>query len=60
MLPTSADAAPLEAPKNAKPMVVHIADPDGAELHIHSGDRTTVVRDRDLVVRIQRAAAKGV
>jgi photosystem II stability/assembly factor-like uncharacterized protein len=58
VLPTSADAAPLKAPKHAKPMVVHIADPDGAELCIHSGERSTVVRDRDLVIRIQRAAAK--
>jgi hypothetical protein len=39
-------------------MVVHIPDADGAELHVHVGEETRVVRDRELVVRIQRAAAK--
>jgi hypothetical protein len=58
VLPGSADAAPLRPPRDAKPMVVHIPDADGAELHVHVGEETRVVRDRELVVRIQRAAAK--
>ncbi len=58
-LPGSADAAtPLQAPRDAKPMLVHIADPDGAELHIHTGENSTVVRDRELVIRLQRATGK--
>lgn len=58
VMPTAADAAPLRAPRNAKPMVVHIPDANGAELHMHVDAETTVVHDRDLVIRIQRAAAK--
>jgi hypothetical protein len=58
VLPAGADATPLRAPRDAKPMVVHIPDADGAELHLHVGAETKVVRDRELVIRIQRAAAK--
>jgi hypothetical protein len=57
-VPTAADAAPGKPPRNAEPLVAHIADPDGAELIIHRGERSTVVRDRDLVVRLLRAAGK--
>jgi Rieske Fe-S protein len=59
-LPDSADAAqtPAQAPRNASPIVVHIPDPHAAELVIHHGERTSVVRDRDLVVRLLSAAGK--
>jgi hypothetical protein len=38
-------------------MVVHITDPDGAELTIHRGEQTAVIQNRDLVLRLLHAAA---
>jgi anaerobic selenocysteine-containing dehydrogenase len=65
VLPGAADAATETrrktpaAPANAKPLVVHLADPDGDELRVHRGNHTTVVHDRDLVVRILHAAKEA-
>jgi hypothetical protein len=62
VLPAAADAAPSvhrHAPAGATPLVIHIADPAGDELRLHRGDRTTVVHDRELVVRILHAAKEA-
>jgi hypothetical protein len=65
VLPAAADAAtdrrttPRNAPPGATPLVVHLADPAGDELRLHHGERTTVVHDRDLVVRILHAAKEA-
>jgi hypothetical protein len=47
----------VRPPRGATPLVVHVADPDGAELTIHQDERTRVIRDRDLVLRLLHAAA---
>jgi hypothetical protein len=57
-VPGSAEADRARVPSGASPLVVHVPDPSGAELVVHQGDRTGVVRDRDLVVRLLAAAGK--
>ncbi|MBE7163404.1 MAG: twin-arginine translocation signal domain-containing protein [Williamsia herbipolensis] len=60
-VPGPADAAAKQpaAPAHAEPLVAHVADPHGSEVRLHSGTRTVVVHDRDLVVRLTRAAAES-
>jgi hypothetical protein len=57
-IPTGADAAQPRVLDDASPMVVHIPDPHGADLIMHRGEWSSVVRDRDLVVRLLSAAGK--
>lgn len=50
-------ATPVSRQTDAtRDLVVHVPDTRGAEVHLHFADREVVLRDRDLVARLSRAA----
>lgn len=54
----SATHAPAARGGPELPLVVHVADPASGTLVLYVGTEATVVRDRDLVRRLARAAGR--
>jgi hypothetical protein len=52
------EPTPATLPKDATPLVAHIADPSTGTLSLFVGEREVLVYDRDLVARLARAASQ--